>query len=179
MNLFQSSMFVIALSAMTAWVSAKPPESPRLMQYSRLWTSSPFTIKPTAATPSVVSPLERDWSLGSIRPSKNGYSVTLINKKNRKERIRFIPGYASGEFKLLEVKQNVQSPKQSKVLVSKGSQKGWVTYDAKIVLPANQEPKPNHLPRHRFQGKVAQRRACGMFLVANKGTLRYYFYSST
>jgi hypothetical protein len=103
------------------------------MQYSRLWTNSPFTIKPTAATPSVATPLERDWSLGSIRPSGNGYSVTLINKKNRKERIRFIPGFSTGEFKLLEVKQNTQSAELSKVLVSKGGQKGWITYDEKVI----------------------------------------------
>ena len=71
--------------------------------------------------------------LGSIRPSGNGYSVTLINKKDRKDRIRFIPGFSSGDFKLLEVKQDPNSAKQSKVLVSRGGQKGWITYDEKLI----------------------------------------------
>jgi len=148
----QLFFLVAAYSVMAAWVSAKPPEKPRLMQYSRLWTNSPFTIKPARAVPTVVSPLEREWSLGSIRPSPNGYSVTLINKKNRKERVRFIPGYSSGAFKLLEVKQNVQSPKQSKVLVSKGGQKGWITYDEKIVAlraPSSSKGSVKKTSNHR------------------------------
>lgn len=141
-------MCLLIFWAATAWVSAKPPEKPRLMQYSRLWTSSPFTIKPTRSAPSVASPLELEWSLGSIRPSANGYSVTLINKKNRKERVRFIPGFSAGEFKLLEVKQNVQSPKLSKVLVSKGRQKGWIIYDEKVVaLRVTSSPKKSHLKK--------------------------------
>jgi len=126
-------IFLVTFMVSSTWVFAKPPQQPRLMQFSRLWTNSPFTIKPTAATPTVASPLERDWSLGSIRPSGNGYSVTLINKKNRKERIRFVPGFSSGDFKLLEVKQNTQSSDQSKVLVSKGGQKAWITYDEKVI----------------------------------------------
>ncbi len=71
--------------------------------------------------------------LGSIRPCKDGYAVTLINKKDRKDRIRFLPGFSSGDFKLLEVKQDPNSYKQSKVLVSKGGQKGWISYDEKLI----------------------------------------------
>ena len=121
------------LAVTTGWVSASPPKQPRSQHYARLWTASPFTIKPTAVAPASVSPLERDWSLGSIVPLQNGYAVTLINKKDRKDRIRFIPGFSTGEFKLIEVKQNTASRKESRVLVSKGSQKGWISYDEKVV----------------------------------------------
>ena len=128
-----NSIFLATFLTSMACLSAKVPEQPRVMQCSRLWTASPFTIKPTSAAVAATSPLERDWMLGSIRPGKDGYAVTLINKKDRKDRIRFLPGFSSGEFKLLEVKQDPSNYKQSKVLVSKGSQKGWITYDEKLI----------------------------------------------
>ena len=71
--------------------------------------------------------------LGSISPSGNGYSVTLINKKDRKDRIRFLPGFSAGEFKLLDVKQDSVSSMNSKVRISKGSQTAWITYDEKLI----------------------------------------------
>jgi len=128
-----SITLIATIAVTTGVVSAKPPRQPRVSQYSRLWTASPFTIKPTAPVTTVASPLERDWSLGSIVPVNNGYAVTLINKKDRKDRVRFLPGFSAGEFKLLEVKQNINSRKESRVLISKGSQKGWITYDEKVV----------------------------------------------
>lgn len=132
MRLF-TLILLSSLSAMT-WGAATPPKKPSLGQFSRLWTNSPFTIKPTKVSPVMASPLERDWTLASISPSDKGYSVTLMNKKNRKERIRFVPGFASGEFKLHEVKQDNRSSKYSKVLVSKsGGAKAWIGYDEKLV----------------------------------------------
>lgn len=126
-------ILIITLSSMI-WGAATPPRQPSLGQFTRLWTNSPFTIKPTVEAPVIASPLERDWTLASISPSKNGYSVTLMNKKNRKERIRFIPGFSSGNFKLHEVKPDANSPKNSKVLISKsGGTKAWIGYDEKLI----------------------------------------------
>ena len=126
-------MLIVTLSSMT-WGTATPPRQPNLGQFTRLWTNSPFTIKPTVEAPVIASPLERDWTLASISPSENGYSVTLMNKKNRKDRIRFIPGYSSGDFKLHEVKPDLNSPKFSKVLISKsGGTKAWIGYDEKLI----------------------------------------------
>lgn len=71
--------------------------------------------------------------LGSISPSGNGYSVTLINKKDRKDRIRFLPGFSAGEFELLDVKQDSVSSMNSKVHIRKGGQKAWITYDEKLI----------------------------------------------
>ena len=132
MRFFTFILFV-SLTAIT-WVTAAPPRQPNLGQFSRLWINSPFTIKPTVEAAIIASPLERDWTLASISPSKNGYSVTLMNKKNRKERIRFIPGFSSGGYKLHDVKQDTSSPKDSKVLVSKsGGKKAWIGYDEKLI----------------------------------------------
>jgi len=126
-------ILIVSLSIIT-WGAAVPPRQPSLGQFTRLWTNSPFTIKPTVEAGVIESPLEVDWTLASISPSKNGYSVTLMNKKNRKERIRFIPGFSSGKFKLHEVKQDNNSPKESKVLVSiSGGEKAWIGYDEKLI----------------------------------------------
>ncbi len=131
--------FHIPLSVLLATVclahvaSAKPPEKPNIAQFSGLIIRSPFTIKPTPDVVKADSPLERDWMLGSIRPSGSGYSVTLIHKKNRKERIRFIPGFSSGEYQLLEVKQDSQSNENSQVLIRKGGQEAWITYDETLI----------------------------------------------
>lgn len=113
--------------------SAQVPRKPNPSQFSSLVTRSPFTIKPDPVRPDVVSPLERDWMLGSIVPDGDGYAVTLINKKDRKDRIRFLKGFSAGEYKLLEVKQDSKSYKLSRVLISKGSQKGWISYDEKLI----------------------------------------------
>lgn len=114
--------------------AADPPRKPSVAQFSKLINESPFTIKPPPAerTP-VGTPLERDWMLGSIRPGKNGYSVTLINRKDRKNRVRFIPGFSAGEFKLLEVRQDPNDGLKSRVRVQKGNLTAWLTYDEKLI----------------------------------------------
>ena len=77
------------------------------------------------------SPLEKDWMLGSIRPNTDGkgWSVTLINKKDRKQRVRFLPGFSADGFQLLEVNQDISNPKASKVQVRQGTQTAWISYD--------------------------------------------------
>ena len=130
---FQKPLALLLFIALAGMVTAKPPQKPNIRQFADLIARSPFTIKPAPDRPDPVTPLERDWMLGSIRPSGNGWSVTLINKKNRKDRIRIIPGFSSGEFQLLEVKQDPRSYKNSKVKVRKGSLTAWIGYDEKLV----------------------------------------------
>ena len=121
----------------SVWVagsaSAAPPRKPMASQFSKLITSSPFTIQPSSNGSVVSSPLERDWMLGSIRPSGDGWSVTLINKKNRKQRIRLLPGFDADGFKLLDVSQDLKNSKNSRVQVSKGGTEAWITYDEKLI----------------------------------------------
>ena len=113
--------------------SAAPPRKPMASQFSKLITSSPFTIQPSSDGSFVSSSLERDWMLGSIRPSGDGWSVTLINKKNRKQRIRLLPGFDADGFKLLDVSQDLQNSENSRVQVSKGGEEAWITYDEKLI----------------------------------------------
>ncbi|MGB0774396.1 MAG: hypothetical protein ACPG32_08070 [Akkermansiaceae bacterium] len=125
----------LLMLALAPCLTAGAPKQPRLMNYSRLWAPSPFTAKRAPVITERESPLERDWTLGSIRPGKDGFSVTLINKKDRKDRIRFLPGFSSGDFQLLEVKQDASSYKNSRVRVRKGSQTAWIGYDEAFVKP--------------------------------------------
>lgn len=129
--LYLTGLMFVLVSAGEAF--AAPPKKPKLGQYTRLWTNSPFTIKPEVKKAGKESPLERDWMLGSIRRSGAGYSVTLINKKDRKDRVRFLPGVAANGFELLEVKQNAKDTKSSQVKIRKGTQEAWITYDAELV----------------------------------------------
>jgi len=131
---YQTTLFVLVGSICLAGiVTAKPPRKPTVAQFSKLISYSPFTIKPKRETIKTESPLERDWMLGSIRPNGNGWSVTLINKKDKKDRIRLIPGFSAGDFQLLEVKQDPRSQENSKVRVRKGSQTAWISYDEKLI----------------------------------------------
>lgn len=137
MRIISSSTSLLTLVGsicLASVVCAKPPQKPTVAQYNKLIQYSPFTIKPKPENNTVqITPLERDWMLGSIRPSGNGWSVTLINKKDRKDRIRLIPGFSAGDFQLLEVKQDVRSQENSKVRIRKGSQTAWISYDEKLI----------------------------------------------
>ncbi|MBK1832224.1 hypothetical protein JIN77_15910 [Verrucomicrobiaceae bacterium R5-34] len=126
------ALIAIVLVTVTS-VSADPPKKPSLMRYSKLWTNSPFTIKPTIEATKTESPLERDWMLGSIRPGSNGYSVTLINKKDRKNRVRLIPGFKNADWKIEKVEQDVANNENSRVQIRKGSQTAWITYDQNLI----------------------------------------------
>ncbi|MBT7957990.1 MAG: hypothetical protein HN759_01535 [Akkermansiaceae bacterium] len=133
--ILRRSFFPVSFSlSLVVLVSAAPPKKPSVAHFMGLISSSPFTIKPPPPERvKVETPLERDWMLGSIRPIEGGYSVTLINKKNRKERIRFIPGFSAGEFQLLDVEQDTNNSSNSRVRVRKGSQEGWLSYDEKLI----------------------------------------------
>lgn len=114
---------------------AAPPRKPGAAQFNILVSRSPFTIRPASTSTQSLSPLEKDWMLGSIRPNAggDGWCVTLIHKKDRKKRVRFLPGFSAGGFELLEVSQNTSEPEASRVKVRQGSQTGWITYDENLI----------------------------------------------
>lgn len=114
---------------------AVPPRKPAASQFNILVAKSPFTIRATSEGTRSLSPLEKEWGLGSIRPNTGGtgWSVTLINKKDRKKRLRFVPGFSPEGYELLEVKQDTKSPKASEVKVSDGSQTAWISYDENLI----------------------------------------------
>lgn len=143
--LYATLLFCFCINLCATSLQANPPRKLNIGVFSKLINNSPFTIKPEVKSAVAESPLERDWSLGSISPSGDEFSVTLINKKNRKDRIRFIPGFSSGDYKLLEVKQDADSKSNSKVYIQKGSQKAWITYDdsvLKLKTASAGRPKP-------------------------------------
>ncbi len=143
MNISTSVIMLTSLALVIVFAGeslAAPPKKPKVMVYSRLWTNSPFTIKPEVKRQVAASPLERDWMLGGIRPDGEGYAVTLINKKDRKNRVRFLPGFSTQEFQLLEVKQDPENRKNSRVKIKKGAQEAWISYDQKLVQVVAAKP---------------------------------------
>lgn len=139
--LFRTTLLVGIISANV--LSAAPPRKPNVSQFNVLVARSPFTIKATSDGSQPMSPLEKDWMLGSIRPdvTGEGWSVTLINKKNRKQRIRFLPGFPASGYELLDVKQDTADPMQSKVMVRKGTQEAWIGYDENLIKVRPQSPQ--------------------------------------
>ena len=141
-----SIVYHIALSVSVGIVggtSAAPPRKPNASQFNVLVTRSPFTIRSAATGLTSSSPLEREWMLGSIRPSGDDWSVTLINKKNRKQRVRLLPDFPADGFELLDVMQDITSPGNSRVQIRRGSQTAWITKDDKLLKILNANTKTN------------------------------------
>lgn len=134
LSIFYRSIIIAGLVA-AGVVHAVPPRKPVASQFNILVAKSPFTIRATSDGPRLLSPLEKEWMLGSIRPNTGGtgWSVTLINKKDRKKRLRFVPGFSPEGYELLEVKQDTKSPKASEVKVSDGRQTAWISYDENLI----------------------------------------------
>lgn len=147
----------IALSCLllsTLVVSADPPRAPKLNDYSRLWTDSPFTAKPPPPdAPEAVNPLD-DYALSGISKLKSGYYAILINKKHPKDpskRVVISPDSQSG-FKIVSVKWSEGSWKDTKVTVKRGIFSRELGFDDELVkvtpqakAPQNQR-KPNASP---------------------------------
>jgi hypothetical protein len=133
-SIFYRAIIIAGLVA-AGVVHAVPPRKPAASQFNILVAKSPFTIRATSEGTRLLSPLEKEWMLGSIRPNTGGtgWSVTLINKKDRKKRLRFVPGFSPDGYELLEVRQDTKSPKASEVKVSDGSQTAWIAYDDNLI----------------------------------------------
>jgi len=129
-----------------------PPRKRSMNELSSLWINSPFTTKPAAA---LAQNSLNEWSLAGISGNpKTGYTVTLLNKKDRNDRKRIHTSGLNNEkgtsgFKVLEVSQASGSNyKTSKVKVSIGSDIGWVEYD-QAVLSAPKVKAPPALSNRR------------------------------
>lgn len=145
---------IISLLCMGSALS-EPPEKHNLSRYRALWSNSPFTKKPDPVSVDKDSPL-KDWVLGGIAGnSTSGYSITLINKKNRNQRARLNSNKAFAEnlsegFSIVEVVQGGLDYKKSKVKIASGKETAWVTYDEQVLAfkpkgkaPAAQNPNRN------------------------------------
>ncbi len=139
----RSAYYFIALSTATVLMQsatmAAPPRKPSLGAFKRMIDHSPFTVKPDKTVATQLSPLERDWALASVTPHGDGFFVTLMNKKDRTNRIRFLKGFSAGEYELLEVQQDFSDRMNTKVKIRKGIQTAWISYDNKLLQT---KPKP-------------------------------------
>ena len=134
------------LLALTGVAMAEVPKKPPLSRYTNLWANSPFTAKPPPpeAGPEI-NPLD-DFALLGVSPiglisGKEGYRVTLINKKKPEERLTVDSGDAKSEFKILGVVPKPGSPIDTVVKMSSGSLTGTVAFDEKLLAIAAQVPK--------------------------------------
>ena len=143
---FPRSHPAFLLLALTGVAMADVPKKTPLSRYTNLWANSPFTAKPPPpdAGPEV-NPLD-DFALLGVSPigivsGKEGYRVTLINKKKPDERLTVDSGDASSEFQILGVIPKPGSPIDTVVKMSSGSLTGTVAFDEKLLAIAAQVPK--------------------------------------
>ncbi|MDP0490460.1 MAG: hypothetical protein Q7Q71_05375 [Verrucomicrobiota bacterium JB023] len=126
-----------------ASLHADAPQKESLNKYRQLWTDSIVTDKPVAesveAAP-VVTPLD-DYTLGGWTKTQQGYIVSLMNTKDRNQRIIISPQQViapkeleHANFQVLDVRSNPMNFRSGEVLVQVGSQKKWIGYDEKFLV---------------------------------------------
>ncbi|YCM44986.1 hypothetical protein V2O64_03000 [Verrucomicrobiaceae bacterium 227] len=120
---------------------AAPPENYPTSRYIDLYRNSPFTDPPEVIEPENIPNDLQDWTMVGLRKSVDSVVVTLLNTKNRNERIR-IPSKEASEmgFAIREVKYE-RNFLNSEVILQKGQFSGKVTFDPKyLVLKAVSAP---------------------------------------
>lgn len=144
---FPVSRPVLLLLALTGVVAADLPKKAPISRYTSLWTNSPFTSKPP---PPEAGPLNNpldDYALIGVSPisDKDGYRVTLINKKKPEERITVDSNKTASGFKILGVTRKSGDPLGTVVRMSSGSMTGTVSFDQKLLTIAAAKP-PQAVP---------------------------------
>jgi hypothetical protein len=80
------------------------PRKQPLGRYSKLWLTSPFTVKPVEEPKEAPPSALDDYTLAGVAQVKDGWFVVLMNKKKRDERVRLRPGEANPQgFKVMNV----------------------------------------------------------------------------
>jgi hypothetical protein len=152
---FPRSHPAFLLLALTGVAMADVPKKPPLSRYTHLYTNSPFTTKPPPAEAGPeINPLD-DFALLGVSPigiisGKEGYRVTLINKKKPDERLTVDSGDPSSEFQILGVLPKPGSPLDTVVKMSSGGSTGTIAFDEKllaIAAPAQKTPVPGQPPQ--------------------------------
>lgn len=129
------TIFAILLAS-AALVTAEPPQKDSVSKYSQLWTRSLITVPPPPELREAeeeTTPLD-DYVLGGYTKLKTGYFVSLINTKDRTDRLTISsnsPG--SGKYSVLKVETNPENFSEVKVLVRVGDQERWIGYDEKFL----------------------------------------------
>lgn len=148
---------LLLATALTAVAAADLPRKAPLTKYSTLWTDSPFTSKPPPPEEvAAANPLE-DYALAGVSPIPSGFRVTLLNRKDPKERIVVETQKPSQGFKILDITRKPGDPLGTIVRMSSGSVTGTVRFDESLLtlqappppmaaqpqLPPGVQPQPS------------------------------------
>ncbi|MDB4725545.1 hypothetical protein OAF44_03385 [Akkermansiaceae bacterium] len=136
-------LFLISFLILLQAGAQEPPQTFIVSRYNTLWQNSPFTDPPPPPEQEVKNDLE-DWVLVGLRKGTDGTHITLVNKKDTKQRVQ-VPGGRSElakEFRILEVNPDPSgSVSKTEVIVQKGEHRGPVTFDSKY-LTIRKAPAP-------------------------------------
>lgn len=127
------SFLLCAVTAVTLQAD-EPPETYIPSRYYDLWKNSPFTDPPPVEEKEEVKNDLEDWVLMGVRKYKDSQIVTVVNSKDRAQRVE-IPSSDANElgFAILEVKM-ARSFLNTEVRLQKGPHRGWVQYDPKFLV---------------------------------------------
>lgn len=127
------SSLLCAVTAVTLQAD-EPPETYIPSRYYDLWKNSPFTDPPPVEEKEEVKNDLEDWVLMGVRKYKDSQIVTVVNSKDRAQRVE-IPSSDANElgFAILEVKM-ARSFLNTEVRLQKGPHRGWVQYDPKFLV---------------------------------------------
>lgn len=144
----KSKFFTLfALASVVGTVCAELPLKRSVQQYQRLWTDSPFTAKPVAEDTPAFNPLE-DYVLLGVSPIKQGYRVTILNKKKPTDPRIVVESHKPTEgFKVVDVIREKGDPLATKVRMMSGSMTGLVGFEEKFLKidpPKQAKPTPNN-----------------------------------
>ena len=126
--------FLFCAVTATTLQADEPPETYIPSRYYDLWRNSPFTDPPPVEEKEEVKNDLEDWVLMGVRKYKDSQIVTVVNSKDRAQRLE-IPGSDANElgFAILEVKM-ARSFLNTEVHLQKGRHRGWVKYDPKFLV---------------------------------------------
>ena len=134
---------LILVPALIGVAAADLPRKAPLTKYSGLWLNSPFTSKPVVEPAGPVSDPLEDYALAGVSPIPGGYQVTLLNRKDPKQRITVQTGKPSEGFEIVSVNRKPGEPLGTEVRISNGTVTGNVGFDESLLtLEAPPPPKP-------------------------------------
>jgi hypothetical protein len=145
---FPVSNSVLLLLALSGLAAADLPKKAPISRYTSLWTNSPFTSKPPPPEAGPANNPLDDYALIGVSPisDKDGYRVTLINKKKPDERITVDSNKSASGFKILGVTRKPGDPLGTVVRMSSGSMTGTVSFDQKLLTIAAAKAPPQAAP---------------------------------
>ena len=126
------SIFSIILAVSPLVCAELVPEISSISRYRELVDNSPFTDPAVPVLPPIVKELP-NWSLIGVSKYRDEQFVTVVNLKDRSQRIE-IPGADANElgFRLLEV-EVARNFLNTRVKVEKGRETGWLEYNPKLL----------------------------------------------